>query len=206
VWRERELARLGVEVRRGRAPSVDEIAELGPDLVVVATGSTPPVPADGVLSPADVLGEHSPPPGAAVVVDEEGNYKGIGIAELLAGEGRDVTLVPVSGPVGAELVAAFALPLALERLVEGGVRVIEGYAASEIARGRVLLRRRYDGETRLLEAPIVVHAGRQRARAELVPALRSRGLTAVVVGDARAPRQVGNAIREGYAAVALPSA
>jgi 2,4-dienoyl-CoA reductase-like NADH-dependent reductase (Old Yellow Enzyme family) len=205
-WRERELGRLGVEVRRGRAPSADDVAELGPDLVVVATGSTGPMRADGVLSPADILAGHSPPRGAVVVVDEEGNHKGVGIAELLAREGRDVTLAPVSGPVGAELVASFALPLALERLVEAGVRVIEGYTASEITRGHVLLRRRYDGATCLLEAPVVIHAGRQRAQAELVPALRSRGLAAVPVGDARAPRQVADAIREGYAAVAAPPA
>jgi 2,4-dienoyl-CoA reductase-like NADH-dependent reductase (Old Yellow Enzyme family) len=204
-WRRRELARLGVEIRCGVAASADEIAELEPDLVVVATGSTPSPSADGVLSAEDVLTASSLPPGAVVVVDEEGNHKGIGIAELLARNGHDVTLVAVSGAVGAELVPAFALPLALERLVEAGVRVIEGHTAPEIRAGHVLVRRRYDRQMQRLEAAFVVRAGRQRAQADLVPATRSRGLAAVAVGDARAPREVADAIREGYAAVAAPA-
>lgn len=201
-WRRRELARLGVDLRCRAAPSVDEVAELRPALVIVATGSTPRVSSDGVLSPQDVLGADRLPPGAGVVVDEEGNHKGLGVAELLAREGRDVTLVS-AGPVGAELASAFSLPFALERLLAAGVRVVEGVAA-EIGPRHVLLRRRYDGATERLEAAVVVEAGPQRAQSELVPALRARGLAAVAVGDARAPRQVADAIREGYAAVVTP--
>jgi 2,4-dienoyl-CoA reductase (NADPH2) len=201
-WRRRELARLGVDVHCRAAPSVDDVAELRPDLVIVATGSTPRASSDGVLSPHDVLRADCLPSGAVVVVDEEGNHKGLGVAELLARDGRDVTLVS-AGPVGAELIPAFSLPLALERLLAAGVNVVEGDAAA-VGPRHVLLRRRYDGATDRLDAAVVVHAGRQRAQAELLPALRSRGLAAVAVGDARAPRQVADAIREGYAAVATP--
>jgi hypothetical protein len=194
-------------VRSASTPSADEVAELRPDLVVVATGSAPPARSgDGVFSPQDVLARDPLPPGAAVVVDEEGHHKGLGVAELLARRGREVTLVPVAGPVGAELAPAFALPLALERLLETGVRVLEGYGAADVRRGRVLLRRRYDGAEHVLEAPVVVQAARQRADAALVPLLRARGLTAVAVGDARAPRQVADAIREGHAAASAPIA
>jgi hypothetical protein len=107
----------------------------------------------------------------------------------------------VSGPVGAELVDAFALPPALERLLDAGVRVVEGHEALELGREHVLLRRRYDGAEHAVAAAIVVHAARHRSDATLLPVLRSRGVQAVAVGDARAPRQVADAIREGYAAV-----
>jgi 2,4-dienoyl-CoA reductase-like NADH-dependent reductase (Old Yellow Enzyme family)/thioredoxin reductase len=201
-WRVRELARLGVDVRRaGGTASTEDVLELDPDLVVVATGSEPPRPAaDAALTATDVLAGQPLPEGAAVVVDEEGHHKGMGVAELLARQGREVTLVPVSGPAGAELESAFALPLALERLHEAGVRVVEGYAVAQIAPGRVTLRRAYDGTPRTLEAALVVYAARHRACSGLVPALRARGVDAVAVGDARAPRQVADAIREGYAA------
>ena len=201
-WRERELERLGVDVRAQHAPSPEEIGDLRPDLVVVATGSTPPRREDGVLSPEDVVAGEPLPPGEAIVVDEEGHHKGPGIAELLARDGRAVTLVPVSGPLGAELVPAFALPLVLERLRDAGVRVVEGHEALEVTRDRVVLRRRYDGAAEELAAKLVVCAARQRAEASLVPLLRSRGLAVVAAGDARAPRQVADAIREGYEAVA----
>jgi len=202
-WRERELARLGVDVRRGwGTATADDVARLRPDLVVVATGSEQVRSGmDGVLTPGDVIAGDPLPRGAAVVVDEEGHHKGMGVAELLARQGREVTLVCVSGPVGAELASAFALPLALERLRAAGVRVVEGHSVAEMAPGRVLLRRAYDRTTRAVDAPHVVHAARHRACAELVPALRARDIAAVAVGDARAPREVGDAIREGYAAV-----
>jgi NADPH-dependent 2,4-dienoyl-CoA reductase/sulfur reductase-like enzyme len=200
-WRTSENERLGVEVILGHEPSAAEVAERHPDLVVVATGSEPESPAEGVLTPADVLGGDPLPPGAAIVIDEEGHHKGLGLAELLASDGREVTLVPVAGPVGEELVTAFALPLALERLAAAGVRVVEGCSVAEITPGRVVLRRRYDGTTTALEGPLVVHAGRQHARPGMVSALRDVGLVIAVVGDARAPRQVHDAIRDGYEAV-----
>jgi len=58
-----------------------------------------------------------------------------------------------------------------------------------------------DGTEQTLEASVVVLAGRQHARSEMVSALRAAGLEAVAVGDARAPRQVHDAIREGYESV-----
>lgn len=197
-WRERELDRLGAEVLVGRSPSVGEVAELGADLVVVATGSEPGGHDVGALTPADVLGGDPLPPGPAVVIDEEGHHKGLGLAELLASDGRDVTLVPVAGHFGEELVDAFALPLARERLAAAGVRVLEGFTTTEIGANRVVVRRRYDGSEQTLDARVVVLAGRQHARSEIVSVLRAAGLEAVAIGDARAPRQVHDAIREGY--------
>ena len=207
-WRARELARLGVDVRAGGgAMSADDVVALRPDLVVVATGSEPPAPAgDGAMSATEVLAGRPLPEGAAVVVDEEGHHKGMGVAEFLARQGREVTLVPVSGPVGAELASAFALPLALERLLEAGVRVVEGYSVAGMEPGRVMLRRAYDGAPRTLVAALVVHAARHRACSALVPALRAHGVDTIAVGDARAPRQVGDAIREGYAAALVARA
>ena len=201
-WRKRELERLGADVRVGVAADVDQVAALTPDLVVVATGSDPPPGEDGVLSSPDVLRATSLPPGPVVVIDEEGHHKGLGLAELLAAQGRDVTLVSVSGPVGAELADAFALPAALERLLAAGVRVVEGHEAVEVGRNHAVLRRLYDGASHAVEAAIIVHAARHRAVATLLPLLRARGLRAVAVGDARAPRQVADAIRDGYGAVA----
>jgi 2,4-dienoyl-CoA reductase (NADPH2) len=204
-WRRRELTRLDVDVRLGGGPaSADDIAALRPDVVVVATGSDPSAAPQGVLTPADVLAGTSVPPGAAVVIDEQGHHEGLGVAELLAAQGREVTLVPVSRPAGAELEDAFALPLAMERLRAAGVRLIEGYTVADIGARRSLLRRIYDGRPRTLEAALVVLAGRRTARGELVPLLRARGIHAVAIGDARAPRQVADAIREGHAVAGAP--
>ena len=201
AWRERELDRLGVEVRRGTLATAEEVATLAPDLVVVATGSTPPARTDGSFTTDDALVPEALPPGAVVVVDEEGHHKGLGIAELLARSGREVTLVAAAGPVGAELVPAFALPLALEQLIAAGVRIVEGHSFARREDGRVVLESKLDGSRRSLDAPVVVHAARRNAVADLVRPLRAGGLAVVAVGDARAPRQVADAIRDGFEAI-----
>ncbi|MFC1857247.1 FAD-dependent oxidoreductase [Thermodesulfobacteriota bacterium] len=43
-WEERELARLGVEIHLDREVSAKTIQEMGPDEVVLATGSEPTLP------------------------------------------------------------------------------------------------------------------------------------------------------------------
>jgi 2,4-dienoyl-CoA reductase-like NADH-dependent reductase (Old Yellow Enzyme family) len=196
-WREAELGRLGVDVRLGDEATVDGVAALAPHAVVVATGSAPSALA-GAHAAVDVLRGAELPDGPAVVLDEEGHRKAIVVAELLAGSGRAVALVPLGTNVGADLEAAFALPPALERLRDAGVRVLGPHRLERIEPGRVLLSREPDGEPVALDAAAVAHAGPHRACDELVPALRAAGFRAVAIGDARAPRLVADAIRDGH--------
>ena len=60
-WREAELARLGVDVRYDTLASADDVLDLAPDVVIVATGGLPQVPEleagdDLVVTSWDVLG------------------------------------------------------------------------------------------------------------------------------------------------------
>jgi hypothetical protein len=59
---------------------------------------------------------------------------------------------------------------------------------------------RLGDELEELEAGAIVHAGRHRPVDGLVAALRSLGIEALAVGDARVPRLVEDAIRDGWAA------
>lgn len=98
---EREVARLGVEVRCNHAPSVDEVRLLGPDAIIVATGAravTPPIPgADRpqvragwrVLAGLDDVGQ------TCVVIG--GGLVGVEVTDFLASRGKSVTIVARSG-------------------------------------------------------------------------------------------------------------
>ncbi len=197
TWRERELERLGVEVLHGTEASEDDIAAREPDVVLVATGSEPQT--DGSVAAVDAI--RSTPAGAdaCVVVDDEGHRKGAGVAELLA-RSRPVTLVPNGIGAVSDLVYEVIAPLTLDRLRAAGVRLVEGHRLDRIESGRVVLRRVYDGSELVLDAQLVVHAGRHRAQDGLVAALRARGLDARPIGDARAPRRLEDAIRDGWEA------
>jgi thioredoxin reductase len=199
AWRERELVRLGVDVRRGFDATPAAVAALAPAAVVVATGSEPE--RNGAVAAADVIRNGRSGSGDCVVVDDEGHRKGAGVAELLA-DARPVTLVPNGIAPLADLVQEVVAHLALERLRASGVRLVEGYRLERIEPRRVVLRRLYDDSELILEAELVVRAGRHRACDSLVGELRDRGIDARAIGDARAPRRVEDAIRDGWEAAA----
>jgi 2,4-dienoyl-CoA reductase-like NADH-dependent reductase (Old Yellow Enzyme family)/pyruvate/2-oxoglutarate dehydrogenase complex dihydrolipoamide dehydrogenase (E3) component len=198
-WRVRELDRLGVEVRYGVTADATLLTTLGADSVIVASGSRPSVPWMGAIAAADVLsGAPVPADGHVVVVDTEGHRKGAGTAEWLATQGHRVTLVPVTGAPLAMLDASKVGPLALRRLRDLGVALVEGHRLLDIADGAVLLERTYDSTPLRLAADTVVLAAPHTSVDDLTTTLRSAGTDVHAVGDARAPRLVEDAIADGY--------
>jgi dimethylamine/trimethylamine dehydrogenase len=111
TYREAQLARLkNVEVHLGVAPlGVDDVLHYGAERAVIATGAHwsttgfgAEVHADmdgadadlpNVLTPEQILAGKPVPGRTAVVLDGDGRFTGIAMAELLADQGKDVTLV-----------------------------------------------------------------------------------------------------------------
>ncbi len=195
-WRIRELERLGVAIELGVLADANTVLELEPDVAVVATGSEPDrrhphaIPAIGVLRGVEA-------PGPVVVLDEEGHRKGAGVAETLAADGREVTLVGDGIAPLQSLVNALAATPTRRRLEAAGVRVVSGARVLSVERTQVVVEHG-DGKRESIPAGSVVHAGRHRAVDSLVAILRKRGLAAIAVGDARAPGLVEDAIRSGH--------
>ncbi|WP_132975796.1 oxidoreductase [Pseudonocardia dioxanivorans] len=197
---ERQVARLGVDVRLGVRAGVAEVAALDPDLVVVATGSLPgrpPVPGGELVSTAHdaitngVRGER------VVVLDSgEADWKVLTTAERLAADGHVVTLVtPVSA--GAEL-DAFSRPPMLRRLGAAKVRIRESHTVLAIEDGQVRSRDNWTGDQVVDEADAVVAAWYGVACDELVGQLAAQGIQVRAVGDALAPRRAIDAIWDGF--------
>ncbi|WP_420638850.1 FAD-dependent oxidoreductase [Candidatus Poriferisocius sp.] len=106
-WQERELKRLGVDVRLGQTADVGAVRSARPDTVVVATGATgaelPDL--DGVTSGT-----------TAVVHDRFGGYEALGLAEWLAVRGVAVTVTAPGRRVAANALLDLVVQPALERL------------------------------------------------------------------------------------------
>ena len=199
TWRVRELERRGVEVALGVEADAEECARRSADTVVVATGATPTELA-GSTPAAEVLAGAALAGGPVVVLDFEGHRKGAGVAEALAAGGREVTLVAL-GPVALGALASSTVSLlALRRLAQAGVRLVEGHRLVSIATDAVQLERHYDGTPLVVPASAVVHASPHTPADGLVADLRARSIPLRVIGDARAPRLVEDAIRDGYRA------
>jgi NADPH-dependent 2,4-dienoyl-CoA reductase/sulfur reductase-like enzyme len=198
-WRVRELDRLGVELALGVEADADDCLARSPGAVVVATGAAPTELA-GSTPAALALAGAALADGPVVVLDFEGHRKGAGVAEVLAFGGREVTLVALGAVALGALASSTVATLALRRLAELGVRLVEGYRLLSIEENAVHLERLYDGSRQVLESRAVVHASPHTPVDGIVGELRARSIPVRAVGDARAPRLVEDAIRDGYAA------
>jgi 2,4-dienoyl-CoA reductase-like NADH-dependent reductase (Old Yellow Enzyme family) len=198
-WRVRELARLGVELVLGIDADADTCARRTPDVVVIATGADPTALA-GSTPAADVLAGAPTGDGPVVVLDFEGHRKGSGVAETLAGAGREVTLVALGPSALAALTHSTVGVLALRRLAALGVGLVEGHRLVAVEDGTVRLARVYDGTPLALATRAVVHASPHTPADALVHELGATAIPVRAVGDARAPRLVEDAIADGYAA------
>jgi 2,4-dienoyl-CoA reductase-like NADH-dependent reductase (Old Yellow Enzyme family) len=214
-WRAAECERQGVDVRLGVDADADAVLALDPDAVVLATGGLAtkfgrakwhPTPVPGsepewvldheaalrrALAGGDGLGDR------VVVLDAVGHIEAIGLGELLAGQGREVTVVsPLPSPIALDGETQAA---ALPRAVRAGMTWRPNTALAFIGDHEVTL---VDTLAAQLGPPVPVdtvvirtHGVPDRA---LYDALMDRVPELHRVGDAVAVRTCDRAIFDGH--------
>lgn len=202
----RQAEKAGAAITIGTEVTPELVAEIKPDALVVATGARPRRPAipgaDGgnVFTAHEVLaGAVDLPPGKALVIG--GGMVGCETASFLANTGdnitigrTEVTIVEMTDAVGADMFSE-GRELLMEKLRRKEVRVLTGITVREIIADGALVEGR-DGETSLSGMDYIVLATGAEAVDDLSGA--AAGVAEVhVIGDAREPRQVLEAIREG---------
>ncbi len=157
--------RLGVDVRLGVNATVNQLAGLSPDVVVIATGSVPSLPNYGAVDgddgsiarelgrqvPPDVLGLDLPSvlstdqvlsgteiaAGSHVlVVDATGHWEAAGTAEFLVDNGCQVTVITAGPIVGSDLEGG-TRTLFTRRAALKGIRLRPNTQLLEIQQGKV---------------------------------------------------------------------
>lgn len=208
-WYERELGHLGVTVRTGAAVSG---ADIDADVVILATGSSenpdpssvavPGLPAK-VLPGSTVLDVRTllagEPAGAgtrAVVVDDTGMYEAAAASEFLLEAGASVTYVTRNSQFAAGLqVIARAGPTWDRLHAFGRIELMTDVHVVEVSPGACTIRPLLGGPDRVLDADLVVVAGYRTPVNDA-----ASGPEVLTVGDARSPRGIQEAIREGHLA------
>jgi 2,4-dienoyl-CoA reductase-like NADH-dependent reductase (Old Yellow Enzyme family)/thioredoxin reductase len=213
-WQERELRRLGVDIRTGAYIEADDVAAIGPDVVIVATGSTPRLDGKHHLSPGwvasgmdqrhvvsshDVLTDDRDWGSRAVVYDDTGHYEAVAAAEFLIGRGVAVTFVTGHPSFAPNLEASFSSFPALERLAAGDFRLITYARLAAIGERNVQIALRYGGEIDV-EADTVVFVSHNACNRALLDELQGWQGTVLAAGDVISPRYLQTAIREGHLA------
>jgi mycofactocin system FadH/OYE family oxidoreductase 2 len=202
---ERQVRKLGVEVRLGQPADADRVRAEAPDAVVVATGSRPALPDDvsgppgALVHVADVVSGAARVGASVLVVDQDGHLRGCGTADLLAGQGKRVRLASEQLYVGQNIDLKTLYPLQ-RRLREQSVELLASTRFEGWDGGRPVVGDVFTGKRRVLsDVDTVVWAAPGRASGELVEPLRAAGLPVHPVGDCVAPRRVEHAVHEAHA-------
>ncbi|HEY5333382.1 MAG TPA: FAD-dependent oxidoreductase, partial [Solirubrobacterales bacterium] len=213
-WLENEIRLLGVDVHLsqhldladfetgedGRVRvglGADEPADF--DAVVLATGASASIPAvpgadsAGSVRVEAVLEGRAEVGDRVVIVDSIGSFAAVSTANMLAAEGRQVTLVSQATETAARL-GPPDRQIQMTKLFENGVELVPGCALTEIALPTVRFANVLSGDPVELEADTVV-----LATGWVSDGTDFDGLDRIVeslhrVGDCVAPRDVGMAI------------
>jgi 2,4-dienoyl-CoA reductase-like NADH-dependent reductase (Old Yellow Enzyme family)/thioredoxin reductase len=127
-WLAAECRHLGVDMRFDTVAETGDVMALGPDVVIVATGGRPRLPAltegvDLVVSTWDIIdGSVTPSRGEVLVFDDHGIEDALSCVERLAAAGSTVEIVTPDRHVGHE-VTGTAYPSYLASFYQAGVRM-----------------------------------------------------------------------------------
>ena len=204
-WLTAECERLGVTFELGRELTPADLD--GRDHVVVATGSLPGIATYEIDDGAEVLGADEVlaaaragtgaelvAPGPVVIWDPIGGPIAVSVAELLAADGLDVTLVTPDLIVGTLLSRSGDLAPVNTRLAAAGVTFVKRAVVREAHVGGVMVEDRFTGERRELKASVLIDAGPRLPDENLWKASGQRHARA---GDDVAPRTIYEAMLEG---------
>jgi 2,4-dienoyl-CoA reductase-like NADH-dependent reductase (Old Yellow Enzyme family) len=210
-WYERQLPQHGVDVRLNTEGTADLIMAEEPGAILIATGSRyirtgetgyfkRPVPGwdqDFVVTPEQVIGGGLRFTGSVVVFDEEGITTGPGLAELLAAQGAQVTLVSRwSEPFGN--LGGLLITSTVPRIKKLGVQILTRTHLREIGDHSVRIYDIDTGAETELEVEAIVMATGRRADLSLGQELAGRAEQVFSIGDALSPRGLTAAIQDGH--------
>lgn len=197
----RQMKSQGVQVVLGKEATPAAVAEMDPEAVVVATGSTPMVPQlPGldrlpVVQAVDVLAGKAPVGQRVVVMGAE--RVGCEVANFLAHQGKQVTMTRRGERIATHLNLIASREIR-DRLKEEGVQVLTAVKYEEVT-DKGLVVTDPNGERHTLEADTLVLAIGSRPNSELAAELHSR-YQAQAAGDCLSPRNLWESLTEGYRA------
>ena len=198
------VAKLGGEVKLGCDMTAEQIAEMKPYAVVVATGGTPirPKSIPGidldtvVLAPEIIMGEKKIENKKVVVVGS--GITGLEVTEFLNDAGCEVTVIEMAPEVAPG--AWFQLvDDEMERIKPFGTKIMTGTKLVGIEAGKVLVEDVKTGAKSALEADNVVLSLGVRPVNDMVTKLVGCGIHKVVtVGDAKKSGTIADATHSAY--------
>lgn len=203
-----QMEKAGVTLRTGREASASLIEKAAPDVVVVATGGSPIIPddipgmdKDRVVTAWDVLAGKIRLNGKIVILG--GGSVGCETADFLASSddnlldgGTTVTILEMQTNAAMDM-SIQSRHLLMQRLQEKGVRIITSCKVEEILDDNALKTTKDGNEEIVHHADHMVLALGTKAVNNLSDNLKGKVNEIYVIGDAKRPRSILEAIAEG---------
>jgi len=194
-----QVSKSGIEVRLNSRFTAQSAEEDQPDVVILATGSTPLIPeipgvdGDNVVTALDVLTGKKQVGDSAVIIG--GGMIGCEVAEFLAQQGKKVTILETQKRIGQDINAINRWRV-IQRLTQAGVSQETRTQAEEITTSGI--RGNKEGISQSYPADTVVLAVGMVPNRELLTELEGKVPSIHIIGDCSVPRKIGEAIEEGF--------
>ncbi len=199
-WHTRQIERLGVKVRLNTEVTRELVAEISPDAVIVATGSSPNREIEGADEPIVITEENVLLEGAATgkrVVVVGGAFWDVETAITLADQGKDVTVIREAETVAMNRLGPIrALPILFGMLQERNVKAMFSTKVLRIEKAGVLVSDA-GGNRSLVGADTVVLSLGRTANRRLIDELQGIPAELHEIGDCVSPRSVADAVYGG---------
>ena len=195
-----QIKKLGVATELNKEATLEQIQKTKPEVVFIATGSTPIIPEilgaekAKVVTAIDVLLGRKKAGESVVVIG--GGLVGCETALYLAQKGKKLTIVEILDSVARDMFEANRMHL-LKLLADTNVEILTETSVAEIMDDSVVIVNKY-GKRSKLEADTVVLAVGLKSNRRLEGALKDKVPKTHVIGDCVEPRKLLNAIWEGF--------
>jgi len=201
-------------VQLNKEATADAVAAFGAEEVIVATGARwqtsgfstfrpdreaiPRQDGAHVIDPLSALADPASCGARVLIVDDNGDYLPLGLARLLAAAGKQVTVVTTDAMAGRKLEATLDWPWLMPRVVAAGVQLRTSTSVEAIGAGEATLRSTLGGAEERVAADTVVLSMMRESDDGLYHELKGRGVPVRRIGDCVAPREVDDAVLEGF--------
>ena len=209
AFQQARAAESGVTFHLGKPVTVEEIAVLKPDDVILATGATSTWPtslASGTealdlrSTSLELLASDTPRNGTAVLFDQDHSAGFYAAAELFAAR-FDRTIIMTPRPTIGSKVNFISLIGVFRRLAALRIEIVPLSLPLALAAGCLTYRNALNGdEKKISDVACLTYATPRAANDNLLAELVALGLNVQAIGDCRAPRNMAAAIHEGHAA------
>ena len=196
-----ELPKVGVKIKLGEEINEKKVKDLNPQVVIVATGSKPQVPPiKGINSPnvevaQDILSKKIRIENKNVVIIG-GGLLGLETASFLSTLRNRITIIKRYRTISKNIEPIYRDYLVSE-LDRRNIKIIFEAKIAKIETNGVIIKDK--GEERKIPADKIVIARSPKPQNELFYSLNNlKGYKVFLIGDAREPRKIINAIEEGF--------